>query len=210
MSTGLARAGEFAYREWFSVREDGQPDDIRDLLEATGLQLAPEIDRLAFGYKVNELVQFSLYDQIRGLRSKPDAERVAYLSARIVEYIELADRLNRDGDSLPTIPKDRQRYFYSLKNEFENVGNSGLRKNTTKWMHDFYLEGLGLYAAAFSQDPVSTYNECTDLRINPTILFFEHILTHVGHEQHRIRSVPTAPSFSNLRLSRCHPLENPS
>lgn len=153
------------------------------MLTATNIDFTESVCPEKFRNCLNQIISQSVWYQIKGLRRKEDTrELLKYLNA-IMNYSELSERLNAEGDNLPTIPKALLGNFELLQFDFSMAVTKRKLRTTTNWMHILYPECLALFKAAFGVDPKSTYNEDTAQSDNPTIPFFEHILVHVGKQQ---------------------------
>ena len=168
---------------WFQGNCANSDSEIDALFDAANLSLDRSNCPEKFRNCLNEIIGSAVWYQIKGLRRKSDARKLLKLSNAILEYNELSDRLNKEGDNLPTIPNGLLGQIQLLQFDFSQVVAQRKTRKTTNWIHIFYPECLALYAAAFGQDPKSTYNPHTAQSDNSTILFFEHILIHVGNKQ---------------------------
>lgn len=174
---------ELQRRQWFQSNLANSDNGTDALLNAANLVLDKNICPEKFRDCLNEIIGNAIWYQTKGLRRKSDTKKLLKLAKSIVEYSELSENLNEKGDNLPIIPKQLLGQIRLLQFDFSTTDAKRKPRKTTNWIHIFYPECLALYAAAFGRDPKSTYNVDTAQCDNPTILFFEHILVHVGKQQ---------------------------
>lgn len=183
MSDEILGINELSHREWFQGNLENSGSEVLALIDATGLDLDKRACPEKFRNCLNRIIGDSVWYQIKGLRKKEDTRKLLKYAGAIIKYVELSEKLNAEGDNLPTIPKALLGQFQLLQFDFSKVDTRHKPRTTTNWMHILYPECLALFAAAFGEYPKSTYNEDTGQNDNATILFFEHILVHVGKQQ---------------------------
>lgn len=166
-----------------------------EVVLATGLLIQNDFDLVRIAAALTRIVNHSVSDQLSTLRSAIEWTRALSHARAALAYQDFAMGWSKAGENMMRLSNDQ---LFSLQH-FEEFAQSQVsnkvKRNTKIWIKTLYTEALGLFGAAFAQEPMSYVSDSNKNEAHGVVFFIRGILEHVSRVQ--IRCGYSARVFPN-------------
>ena len=161
------------------------PKAIDGIIKSTGLSLVTAVDPERFAFCLNTLVDMSISNAMFARFTKREFKKLSKAFDCLDSYSKTAFEFRERNPSPPMVPgswfDDTKDWFEDMKKAFEDQAQGGRPPN--KWGRKFYPEALGLFNAAFDEEPMSTVNESDREKSGPAARFLTAVIGEVRDAQ---------------------------